>query len=342
MLVSTFGAFSQMLPNTNPRPLDPTTCSFGPLNPIAGVEYDYSATIDPALGSAYWFATFDNTTFMSNGILTPDQEAIGGDFVSAAANYQNNATGVTSPTTTSITWNSVGLAQITPANPLFVVLHYTAPATDCADNLKVYRLEPANAFQVNVLNLGGTYSTPVESCISNMLSAEYDLANSCMINDYGIDTLAYEVVAAYFTGGYTPSFRVDGIQVGQDVDVRWSYSNDITTSALAGTLSADGVITLSSPVTTALPSTEDGVSIYVWLVVNHNNYEGLADTPLTFAAAGTNLANQPNVRWDNCTIEVDILAALSAADGPDYGIHTLNPRPTVTGTTGGGFETECP
>jgi hypothetical protein len=79
------------LPGSAPRPF--IDCETGPLNPIAGVPYDYSAFVDPHLGTAYWFATFNNTTFIENGVLTDEQEAVGGDFIYSATNYQNDVPG---------------------------------------------------------------------------------------------------------------------------------------------------------------------------------------------------------------------------------------------------------
>jgi hypothetical protein len=137
------------------------------------------------------------------------------------------------------------------------------------------------------------------------------------------------VIAANFTGSYTPSFRIDGIQLGQEVEVLWSYTNDISTGITLGTITADGIVN-GTAVSTTITDTSAGVSIYVWLVISHDIYEGLTDDTITFAVAGINSANQPNVRWNDCNIEVDLTADLAAVDAPDYAVHTLEARPTVT------------
>lgn len=340
-LAGTTVVWGQAQHNSNPRPM---TCTTGPLNPVAGVPYDYSATLNPTGGSAYWFAT-TTINFITGSTLTAIQEAPGGNFVMPAPiNYQIGALGATSPSTTTITWNSIGLSQVTPANPLFVVVNYTAdPLTGCNNNLKVFRIEPVNAFMVNVLNLGGSYSAPVSSCYDTVFAASYDLTNSCMIYDYGTDTLKYEIVAANFTTSYTPSFRVDGIQAGTSVDVAWNYVPNSTTATVLGTLVVDGIIA-GTPVTTTLPNTSTGVSIYVFLIVHNQVHEGITNDPVTLAAAGLNLASEPNVRWDDCLIDVDLTAPLAAANGPDYGIHTLNARPELNENMPGGetFEPACP
>ena len=47
----------------------PITCSDDPLHPIAGKPYDYSAVLNPAGGTTYWYAT-KSTTFVTAGART--------------------------------------------------------------------------------------------------------------------------------------------------------------------------------------------------------------------------------------------------------------------------------
>ncbi|MBE0660904.1 MAG: hypothetical protein IH597_00405 [Bacteroidales bacterium] len=324
---------------SGPRPL--TDCETGPLNPIAGVPYEYSAEIIPAGGTAYWFATFNNTSFISGGTLTANQEAAGGDFIATGAtNYRNSTPGATSPTTTTITWKSSGLAQVDATNPLFLAIHYEAPdMIGCADNLKVYRINPINAFLVNILNIGTAgYDIDAESCVSDIESAVYDMVNSEMMYDFGQNILAYEVVAANFTESYDLSLRIFGLEDDQTANIYWNYENNFTTA----TMLAGGPFfntTVAGPtVETFVPNTQNGVSVFVWLEINNNNYEGLNDTPITLAVAGINSANQPNVRWDACEIPVDLMADLDDDNAPDHALHTLKARPTVL--PGGGLNFE--
>lgn len=326
------------LPGSGPRPL--IDCETGPLSPIAGVPYDYSAELIPADGTAYWFATFNNTSFIANGTLTSNQEAVGGNFIAGAVNYQNSSPNATSPTTTTITWKSSGLAQVNATNPLFLAIHYEAPdMTGCADNLKVYRINPINAFLVNILNLGSAgYDIDAESCVSDIESAVYDLVNSEMMYDFGQNILAYEVVAANFTESYTLSFRILGMEDDQTANIYWSYENDFTTATLLAGGPFFNATVVGPTVETFEPSTQNGVSVFVWLEINNNNYEGLNDTPITLAVAGINSANQPNVRWDACEIPVDLAAAIGDPNAPDYALHTLKARPTVLPAAGLNFE----
>jgi hypothetical protein len=225
-------------------------------------------------------------------------------------------------------------------SPLFLAINYTAPADACANNLKVYRINPINAFLVNILNAGYVYDDQAESCFSDIASAEYDLANNIMQYDFGQNILAFEVVAANFTESYDVSFKIFGLENDQDANIYWSYTNDFATA----TLIADGPFfneVVDGPtVETTEPSTQNGVSIYVWLEVNNNNFEGLADTPITLAVAGVNSANQGNVRWDDCALLVDLNADLSDPSAPDYAGHTLQARPTVLPAGGLNFENQ--
>jgi len=328
--------FGQAIPGSAPRPLE--NCETGPLNPIAGVPYNYSAEIIPDGGTAYWFATFANTSFIQNGVLTSNQENVGGNFIASAVNYQNTSPGDPSPSTTTITWKSEGLAQVDATNPLFVAIHYTAPASGCADNLKVYRINPMNAFLVNIMNLGTAYDLGQESCVSEIESAEYNLATSMMEYDFGSNLLPFEVIAANFTGSYDLSFRILGLQTGQNANIYWSYVNDFSGANLLPGGPFFNQEVAGPTITTNEPSTANGVSIYVWLEVNHNNFEGLADVPITLAVAGLNAANQGNIRWNDCAILVDLSADLAASNAPDYAVHTLKARPTVTPGPGLNFE----
>ena len=315
--------FGQAQPGSAPRTLE--NCDTGPLNPIAGVPYTYEAETNQEGGTAYWYATL-STIFMQNGSRVAEEQAIGGTVVAAATNYMELISPANNPLSTTITWTSQGLANVDDDNPLFVVVENEG---DCSNNMKVYRIEPINAFLVNVINLGGSYDTEVESCISEVQSAEYNLTENWVEYDFGADTLAFEVVAANFTDSYTPTFRIDGLQANQEAEILWSVTNDINTASSVGTLAEDGTLE-GDVVTTDVSDTSDGVSIYVWVIVSHNDYEGLEETPITLAVAGENAADQPNVRWDDCNIDVDILAALDADEAPDYATHILTPRPTVT------------
>lgn len=318
--------YGQATQGSAPRPL--TDCNTGPLNPIAGIPYDYQATVTPEGGSAFWYATL-STQFMDNGARVASVEAIGGSVVAAANNYATTISPANNPLSTSITWTSAGLAGIDNDNPLFVVIEYTQ-AGDCTNNnMKVYRIRPVNAFQVNIRNLGRDYdANDHASCFDDVQSASYNLTSGEVEYDFGMNRLAFEVVAANFTDSYTPSFLLTGLINNQTAELFWSYTNDFATATSLGAIT-NGSALEGAEVTTNESNTELGVSIYVWVEVSHNDFEGLADTPITLAVAGLNAANQPNVRWNDCSIDVNLLASLGETNAPDFATHTLNPRPTI-------------
>jgi len=341
IVASTIVAFGQgATPGSAPRNLE--NCESSPLTPIAGVPYEYSAGVDPAGGTAFWLATFNNTNFITQGGLTTNTLEIGGDFISAADNYKNDNPGAASSTTTTITWNSLGLAQIDNDNPLFVAINYTAePGSGCANNFKAYRINPINAFLVNILNLDSPgYDELVESCFSDIESAEYDLANNIMNYDFGRNLLAFEVVAANFTDFYNVSFRIEGLENDQNANIYWSYLNDFEEAEMIEDGPFGNEIVPGPTVITTETSTGNGVSIYVWLEVNNNNFEGLNDTSISLAVAGENSANVSNIRWDDCNIPVALSANFGEINAPDYATHILKARPTVTPGGGLNFENQ--
>ncbi len=305
-------AYGQAVHNT---PATALSCSSGPLNPIAGVPYDYSATFNPTGGTSYWYAT-TATTFIAGSARTANQEAAGGTFVTSGTNYRTDAAVAANPSTTNITWNAAGLSTVTAAAPLFVVVDYTGSA--CANNMKVYKIEPLNGFTVDVFNSDATLSTPVltptSTCVSNIAGASYD--GTKIVTDYGKNVLYFEVVAANFTGSWTPSMVVTGLQTGQTSTIEYSYLKDFSTLIVGD-------------VSTSATNTSDGVSIYVRVTVNNGTYEGLTNTPISLTVNGISngLADVTN---SNC-------ATNSLTD--DVAVQTLNARPGVTGTTGTGFVT---
>lgn len=305
-------AYGQAVHNTQATAL---SCTSGPLNPIAGVPYDYSATFSPTGGTSYWYAT-TATTFIAGSARTSNQEAVGGTFVTAATNYRADATVSTNPSTTNITWNAAGLGSLTATDPLFVVVDYTGSA--CANNMKVYKIEPLNGFTVDVFNSDATLSTPVltptSTCVSNIAGASYD--GTKIVTDYGKNILYFEVVAANFTGSWTPSMAVTGLQGDQSATIEYSYLKNFSTLIVGD-------------VTTTETNTSDGVSIYVRVTVSNNTYEGLTNTGISLTVNG----------FSNGLVDVTNTDCATNSLTDDVALQTLNARPGVTGTTGTGFVT---
>lgn len=314
IMIAAISSFGQAIHHSDPQPL---VCTSGPLNPIAGVPYDYSATINPDQGSAYWYAT-TSTTFITGGVRVATEEIIGESFVTAATNYRENTAGDESPTTTQITWNAAGLNTVTPAAPLFVVVDYTAPAsTGCANNMKVYPITPTNGFTVDIYNLNASFTpqafgTTLSSCYSNIKSAEY--SGGAIVTDYGTNYLYYEVVAANFSSSWTPTLEVSGLQAGQTATIEWDYDNNFSNPQSSG-----------DPVNTLVTNTSTGVSIFVRVTLNNGTYEGLTNTSIVLTANGVS-NGLPDVVNTNCNL---------VEDDDDQSTQILQARPTVVSPSNG-------
>lgn len=310
-ITSSTYVLGQSVHNSDPIPL--TGCATGPLNPIAGTSYNYSAIVNPTGGNFQWWATTDQD-FISGGsnnistMLTTPLE-----LVATSASY-----GVSSLTNNvDITWSSATLTAA-ETTPTFVVVQYDALTPDCSNNLKVYLIDPVNGFTVDIKNIDGTtplpYDDPFEFCVSPIESATYVAPN--IVTDYGTNVFYYEVVAANFTSSWVPTFTLPATPAGMIVTVEWDY-----TLAFAAPHTANN----GDPVLTSVP-TNNGVSIYVRVTADNNIYEGLADVPYLLTVNGVDGAGNDDVVNDDCTlVEPDDNQALQ----------TILARPTVT--AGGGL-----
>lgn len=318
------------LPGFAPVPL---TCPTNdPLNPIAGRAYDYSAVINPALGSTFWYAT-KSTSFVNAGVRVateiPDD---GVAIASGATNYRTSVIGATatSPTATQVTWTSAGLNGVTNANPLFMVVEYQGPA--CANNMKVMKIVPKIAFTVDVANMENVSGTTLaytgvteDQCYSNVASSSYNFGTSQIDIDYGINYLYFEVIAANFTGSFTPTLQLTGITGTQTADIDWgiakgTYDQSLVIGAASAATITGGPITVSTDET----NTATGVSIYVKVTVHNNGFEGTADQNISLAVEAIDAFNNPDVDPVTCSVP--------STPYEDIAMQTLNARPSVITT----------
>ena len=301
-------AIGQAVHHTDPLPL---SCTSGPLNPIAGNPYNYGVTATPAGGNFQWWATTDQDFITAGANNSSTKLTTGsGALLGTSASY-----GVTSTTNNvDITWSSGTLAAAI-ATPTFVVAQYDAT---CANNLKVYKITPTNGFTVDILNMDATktamaYGTPFSTCVSPIESAKY-VAGAIQTN-YGTNILYFEVVAANFTGSWTPTFTFPTPATGMTITAVWDYDGTFTVGATHAVNNGD-------PVVTALTNTHDGVSIFVRVTIQNGSYEGLTDFAYPLAVNGTDAASNSDVPNSDCTLPP------SATD--DLATQTLLARPTVT------------
>lgn len=328
LIAGTTNSFGQnAAPGSAPMPL---TCTDGPLNPMAGKSYDYQAEFAPVGGDAYWYGT-KSTTFMTAGARVATELASGGADIAASTNYMTSATVATNPSTAAITWTSSALAGVDGSNPLFVVVEYEDAAA-CTNNMKVYQIEPINAFTVDIMNYTQAatpaptaYGTEVDQCYDGVASAAW--AAGSMTYDYGTNVLYYEVVAANFTGTFTPTFRLGGLQGAQTADIEWgvvngTYDQTVTAGSGNGDYAAASISTTET-------ATASGVSIYVRVTVDNLTYEGLTTDGITLAVDAVNSEGQADVDNSDC----GVTTAFS-----DVATQNLTLRPTVTPVAPATFE----
>jgi hypothetical protein len=321
-------AFGQMVHNSIPQPL---SCTPGPFTPMAGQSYDYSATATPANGNFTWWATTD-VDFIKAGVNNLSKKlSVGTELIAASPNY-----GQTLPNagTVSITWGDAILAAAA-ATPTFVVVQNDATGTNCANNLKVYKINPINGFTVDIksmdqakISLG--YGAPYSFCVSSITSAKY--TGGAIVTDYGTNVMYFEVVAANFTGSYTPSFKVTGLQTGQSVTSLELYTDAAMATPAIATTQTLGVYSPAAPIAVdgSVTNTSTGVSLYVKMTIANGTFENLTGEPITLAVNGINSVGDKDVDNTNCGSQTDF---------EDSATQTINARPTITAAGGGVFVT---
>jgi hypothetical protein len=340
-------SFGQSVHHSVPLPL---VCPNDALHPIAGKEYTYDILGSLGAGTYTYWAT-KNPDFYA--AADSSYAANLASRLKVAAGELTNATDYGAPTTTAtstkITWTTDLLAktkyQTTPnftnpttaaPSPTFVAVHYK-PTAGCADNFKVFELDPKNGFTVDILSLDpvlktpgtGDYTFAATQCFANVTSAKYNAGKMDYL--YGNNTLYYEVVASNFSASWTPSFKISGLQSTQTATIEWDYTNTFASPVLVAKFVGNGTYTqvpvapatVPTPAATTITDTSNGVSIFVRVTVRNNSFEGLADLPITFAVDGINSSSQLDVVNASCVTPV-------AADFLDAVTQTLNKRPTVT------------
>lgn len=306
-------------------------CATDALHPSAGVPYTYTLDATPGGGTWLWYAT-KNTTFLSAGAFPTDSlKSIGAGamLLNASGNYGTPGTS----NSVTITWSDAILNNtVYQTNPTFVVGYYEAGGTNCADNIKIYQLDPKLSFVVDIKNINPAtnaildYGVTTTQCVDNVQGASY--VNNAILYDYGTNYLYYEFIAANFSGHWVPTFALTGLDAAQVVTYEYTIAAPSTWSTTAPTwtplVSGTTQIQADPNVSTAA-----GVSIYVRVTVENRTFETLAQQILAMALDGQNSLAQWDVRNDDCT-----LPNPNAADGHDTATQTIDPRPTVQeGTT---------
>lgn len=334
--------YGQATKGSDPKPLSGTNCQDSPLKPIAGKNYTYGVTVNPTGGNFQWWATKDPNFIKTTGSTTTNNRATAlTNTTGLMANSSNYNQASSTGDTVSITWGTDLLAGTTTASPTFVVVQYDAPTANCSNNLKVYKIEPINAFTVDIKNMTNSNTAMAgygagsvhSACVSEIKGATYSSTANKMVYDYGTNELYFEVVAANFSNSYTPTFQLEGLQTGQTADIEWgytkgSYANSLETGIAGGTtFSKESTV----PVTTNLTNTNQGASIYVKVTVYHGTYESTSNQSIKLGVTGKNSANQSDVVNSDCGT-----TATFANDDSNIAEQQLKQRPEVTSNTGSG------
>ncbi|MCE1198178.1 MAG: hypothetical protein LWW85_04360 [Marinilabiliales bacterium] len=309
------------------------TCPDSPLKPMAGKNYTYAVTVPSPYTTPQsfdWFVTDDpgfiaGSLLLTTHILPNDKE-----FIDAGSGYHNPSDGTNSIT---IRWTGKS-AQNARTKPYFLVIQYKGTnGTTCeAMNLRAYKIEPFNAFTLDLTNMqsgtdlglnGSNGAVEAHLCAKDLVSASYD--GTKMVYDYGTNELIFKVVAANFSGGWKPSVKVSGLAGSQSIgEVEWSTTT---------TFSGSNPFTRSGDIWTAqnkIPApadniTEDGEVVYVRVTLQNHDYEGTTDTAITLALNGVTDDGDEDVHYADCK-----------PDGysNDVATQIILARPVLTSNTG--------
>lgn len=360
MMAGTVNSFGQTAVHHNyPKPL---TCDNDALHPIAGKAYTYDVGIDAPHdgGNFTWWATKD-PNFLSTtlGVTTTNMATTKLTTATGLLATNPEYATTTKKDSTIITWSGAILngtsyqgADVTKS-PTFVAVQYQPGATStfCSDNLKIFELNPVNGFTVDIKNIANekviagalaaadtlAFGATEDQCVDLVRLATYNATDKGIDYDFGTNILYYEVIAANFSGTFTPSFKIDGLQLTQEAKIEWDYSLAFTTpvTVIAAAKASDNGSGLTgtpfaspSTVTTNATNTAIGVSIYVRVTVSNKTFETLAVNPLTISVdAETQFGNYDVI---NGTAADDCSTA--AADFIDNSTQDIKARPTVTNT----------
>ena len=335
-----------------PRAVDPTCLANDALHPIAGNPYNYIISVPTPAGTKEftWLVTQDKNFIVAPGTLTATREAVGGNFLAATGSgYNDPATGTAS---LSLTWKSF---TYDAANPVFVVIQVKntdiAAGACLTNNLKVFKIQPVNAFTLDIANVGADkttvspYETNINRCISPIVSATYDAtAPEGVLYDFGVDYLYYVVTAANFSTSWLPSLQITAIDTKETVTaVEWFRPTD-TAFATAGAMTLTGsTYTAAAPVPVLDASGTVGSAgecIVIRVTIDHTNganqYEGLTNETNTVAVDGkTQLAATTPVGDIHFSKTVGTAADCGLEDGfrNDIATQILLARPDIQSTT---------
>jgi len=321
--------FGQALPGSAARGIN---CVDGPLNPIPGKEYVYKATSNQPGDYTFW-ATRDmnfisttagvTTTNIATMLTSPTTTPTGSDLLTTSANYG----GAAAPDSVAITWSDSILSVTTDTEPTFIAVNQDGY---CTNNFEAWAIVPIKAFTVDIMNIDPTDSTALgydladSTCFDQVRGATYNPASKQVEYDFGTQVLYFEVIAANFTGYWTPTFNLSALGTGQTATIEWDYDMNFASpdTVQSGVASATNVLTNET-------NTTNGVSIFVRVTILNSTYEGLADEDITLTVDGVNSVGDWDIENNTLADAGPLCNPGSLNDQMDAATQTLTPRPDV-------------
>ena len=335
-------SYGQAIAGSAPRGIG---CADDALHPMAGKSYTYKASSNQAGNYTFWATK--NSNFITSSGTAPSQVTttnMAGRLTTTVGllSTTNYATpGITD--NVQITWSDATLKATIPASaPTFVVVNQVGI---CANNLKVWSIDPIVAFTVDIKNMKNTdkstlaYDDVLENqCFDVVRGATYS-ANKVNY-DFGTQYLYWEVVAANFSVEYTPTFAISGLGNGQTATIEWDELSTFASPTTAVAIVNGTSIASATKVSSSLTNTSAGISIYVRVTVKNNNFQGIASTPITLAVDGLNSVGDWDILNNTVAAPTPLTCVVTtASDQADAATQILNPRPTVNSTTVGNAPT---
>ncbi len=318
-----------------PRPIDGLV--EGPLNPVAGVEYEYSVVVPTPPGDKVyqWFVT-QHENFLEARDDATFRELIGDDYLAAGdiggdGFYTDNTTATGEESDLFLTWKSFALDA---DEFLFVVIYVTNDDGEgcISDNLRVYRIDPVHAFTLDIANMGASedYGLNIDVCPDDVQSAEFNPTGGpdgegIVEFDFGQNILEYEIVAANFNTAYELHLDFSGWTAPQTYVIEWSRDPEFTTieGEIEDTPDDDGIYQVVIPADDASGSVgADGEVIFIRITIDHEEFEGLTDTQYSLAINGFTGA-------DFDMEEVYYVDGNPDGFDNDIALQTITARPTI-------------
>jgi len=226
--------------------------------------------------------------------------------------------------------------------PYFLVIQYKGTnGTLCeAMNLRAYKIEPYNAFTLDLTNVNGTTDLGLDGsnvaivhrmCAKDISSVSYD--GTKMVYDYGVNELIYKVVAANFTAGWTPTVKISGLVGSQTIgSIEWSKTTTFTGTNIF-TKNADSWTPANKIPAPVGNLTENGDVVYFRVMVNNNDFEGTIDTSVTLSLNGVSDDGTEDVHYADC---------LTDGFSNDVATQQIMARPVITSNTGSPVQSFLP